>query len=143
MMCEKIGIVNPVEEDKFIINNLLTLIESYKTDYTNTFAALTLDEHYKDPLFESNDFSIWRKHWKERIKDDKNSYKVMENNNPIYIPRNNLVELALKNAINGDKQEFDNLLNLLSQAYNYNAEYYDFQKIPKNFDESYKTYCGT
>ena len=67
----------------------------------------------------------------------------MKMNNPIYIPRNHLVESALKNSINGNKEEFDKLLDKMSNTYNYDAKYYELQKTPKGFDESYKTFCGT
>ena len=143
MMYKKIGITNPIEEDKLLIRDLLTLMESYKADYTNTFAALTLNKDYKDSLFTSNEFNDWKKKWEERTKNDKNSYKIMQMNNPIYIPRNHLVESALNNAINGNKKEFDKLLNLMSQTYNYSLEHDKLQTVPEGFDESYKTYCGT
>ena len=142
-MCKKLGIINPIEEDKLLIRNLLALMESYKAEYTNTFAALTLNETYKDSLFTSDEFNNWRKKWKERTKNDKNNYKIMQKNNPMYIPRNHLVESALKNTINGNKKEFDNLLNLMSHTYNYNVTHDGFQTTPKGFDESYKTFCGT
>ncbi len=143
MMYKKLGITDPIEEDKLLIKDLLTLMESYKADYTNTFAALTLNKEYKDSLFTSNEFNDWKKKWEERTKNDKNSYKIMQMNNPIYIPRNHLVESALKNATDGNKKEFDELLNLMSNTYNYNAKHNGFQTIPKDFDKSYKTFCGT
>ena len=143
MMYEKIGITNPIEEDKLLIKNLLILMESYKADYTNTFVALTIDKENKDSLFRSNDFNNWRKKWKKRIKNEKNSYKRMQINNPIYLPRNHLVESALKDATNGNKEEFDNLLNSMSQTYNYNGKDVGFQIVPDGFDKIYKTFCGT
>ena len=142
-MYGKIGITKPIEEDRLLIKNLLMLMESYKADYTNTFAALTLDKQNKDSLFSSNDFNNWRKKWKKRIKNEQNSYKKMQINNPIYLPRNHLVESALKDATNGNKEEFDTLLNLMSQTYNYNAKDIQFQIVPDGFDKSYKTFCGT
>jgi len=72
-----------------------------------------------------------------------NSYKIMRENNPIYIPRNHLVESALKNAVNGNKKEFNKLLTTMSNTYSYNEKHDGFQSIPKGFDESYKTFCGT
>ena len=143
MMYKKLGIINPIEEDKLLITNLLKLMEFHKADYTNTFAALTLNEIDKGSLFSSNEFINWKKQWEERIKNNKNSYKIMQMNNPMYIPRNHLVEAALKNAINGNNKEFDKLLNLMSDTYNYNSKHHEFQTIPEGFDESYKTFCGT
>jgi len=143
MMYNKLGIINPIKEDQLLIKDLLTLMDSHKADYTNTFSALTLNKPYKDSLFTSNEFKNWKKQWRERIKNDKNSYRIMRANNPNYIPRNHLVESALKNAINGNKKEFDKLLNTMSNTYNYNEKHDGFQTIPEDFDESYKTFCGT
>ena len=142
-MFSKLGIKNPEESDKKFINDLLGLMESYNADYTNTFLSLTLDKTSKDSLFQSNDFKNWKKKWKERTKNDKNSAKLMKENNPIYIPRNHLVESALNNAINGNKEEFDKILNQMSHTYNYEAKSDEFQNVPEDFDKSYKTFCGT
>tara|TARA_Y100001970_G_scaffold23435_1_gene27551 strand:- start:31197 stop:32645 length:1449 start_codon:yes stop_codon:yes gene_type:complete len=143
MMYRKLGIINPIEEDKLLIKKIFSLMEFYKADYTNTFAALTLKKTYKDPLSKTNEFSNWKKRWMKRIKNEKNSYEIMRKNNPIYIPRNHLVESALENAINGNKKEFEKILSLMSQTYNYSAKHDGFQTIPNNFDETYKTFCGT
>ena len=143
MMYKKIGITNPIEGDKVLIINLLKLMESYKSDYTNTFASLALNKPYKNSLYVSNEFKNWEKNWKERIKNEKNSYKTMQMNNPIYIPRNHLIELALKEASNGNKDKFDKMLNLMSKTYDYDIKIDELQTVPKGFDESYKTFCGT
>ena len=66
----------------------------------------------------------------------------MQNNNPLIIPRNHLVELALENSINGNFNQFNNLLDLVSNPYNYKSDN-NFQTVPKGFDDSYKTFCGT
>ena len=104
-------------------------MESHKSDYTNVFVALTLNKPYNDSLFNSSEFDDWRKRWEKRIKNEKNSYKIMQENNPIYIPRNHLVESALKNAIDGNKAEFDELLSMMSNTYNYNTKHEQFQKF--------------
>ena len=143
MMCKKLGIINPIEKDKLLIKNLLTLMETFKADYTNTFASLTLNKPYKDSLSVSSEFKNWKKEWKERIENENSSYKIMKMNNPIYIPRNHLVESALKKVTNGNKEEFDKLLTLMSKTYDYDGKHHGFQTIPKGFDESYKTFCGT
>ena len=75
--------------------------------------------------------------------NNENSFSIMKENNPIYIPRNHLVESALKSAINGNKEEFDKLIDMMSNTYNYNVKYDKLQTVPKDFDQSYKTFCGT
>tara|TARA_X000001036_G_scaffold129322_1_gene122313 strand:+ start:163 stop:1611 length:1449 start_codon:yes stop_codon:yes gene_type:complete len=143
MMYNKLGIINPTKRDKVLIVNLLKLMELYEADYTNTFAALTLNISNKDSLFTSNKFKNWKKKWKARTENNESRTRIMKMNNPIYIPRNHLVESALKNSINGNKEEFDKLLDKMSNTYNYDAKYYELQTTPKGFDESYKTFCGT
>ena len=143
MMGNKLGISNPVEEDQNLISNLLKLMESYKADYTNTFSALTMDKSTEDSLSKSEEFKNWKKQWKQRVENNEDHLKIMEENNPIFIPRNHLVESALKDAINGNRIKFDDLLKNMSSTYNYNLNHNVFQITPKGFDETYKTFCGT
>ena len=143
MMFSKIGITNPEKSDEKFVNDLLELMELHEADYTNTFLSLTLNKSNKDLLFQSPDFKNWLKKWKERVKNDKNCHIIMKKNNPIYIPRNHLVESALNNAIKGNKEEFDKILHQMSNTYEYDVNLDKFQTTPDGFDETYKTFCGT
>jgi len=145
MMYKKLGILKPIEKDKILVDSLLELMNNYKADYTNTFAALTLDDVSNDALFTSNKFKKWQKKWKDRINSLNNnaeSFKLMKEQNPLIIPRNHLVELALENSINGNFNQLNDLLDLVSNPYNYTSDY-SFQNIPEGFDDLYKTFCGT
>tara|TARA_Y100000996_G_scaffold414649_1_gene406171 strand:+ start:1372 stop:2820 length:1449 start_codon:yes stop_codon:yes gene_type:complete len=145
MMYKKLGILEPIEKDKILVESLLELMKNYKADYTNTFAALTLNNRSNDSLFISNEFKKWRKKWKDRINFSDNStkiFKLMHRQNPLVIPRNHLVELALEQSINGNFKYLNDLLDLVSNPYNYKSNY-SFQDTPKGFDDSYKTFCGT
>ncbi len=143
MMFDKLGINNPKEEDKVLIDDLLELMELKKADYTNTFAALTMSTYPKNSLFKSHEFKSWENKWKNRVKYDENSYNIMKDSNPIYIPRNHLVESALESAVRGNKEEFNKLLEVMSNTYNYDVKHEKLQSVPKDFDKYYKTYCGT
>ena len=52
------------------------------------------------------------------------SYLIAEN--PLVIPRNHLVELALENAIQGDISQFNELLNLISKPNDYKSNHDKF-----------------
>tara|TARA_B100001123_G_scaffold415154_1_gene515383 strand:- start:200 stop:1645 length:1446 start_codon:yes stop_codon:yes gene_type:complete len=145
MMYKKLGIIKPIKKDKVLVDSLLKLMENYKADYTNTFAALSLDTESNDTLFVSNEFKQWRNQWKNRINYQKNSIKIlklMQTQNPLIIPRNHLVESALEDSLNQNFDQFDDLLDLVSTPYNYKSNY-SFQNVPEGFDDSYKTFCGT
>ena len=143
MMFDKLGISNPTERDKVLISDLLELMELKKADYTNTFAALTMNSYPKNSFFLSHEFDSWENKWKARVKYNEKSCSIMKQSNPIYIPRNHLVESALESVKSGNKKEFDKLLEAMSNTYNYDVKHDNLQSVPKDFDKSYKTYCGT
>ena len=146
MMFEKLGITQPLNEDKVLVDTLLQLMEENKADYTNTFAALTLNKVSDDSLFTSSQFNDWRKQWENRTNHtDKQikTLKLMQSQNPLVIPRNHLVESALEDAVQGNKSQFNELLNLISKPYDYKSNHNKFQTIPSGFDDCYKTFCGT
>jgi uncharacterized protein YdiU (UPF0061 family) len=128
------------------VDTLLQLMEENKADYTNTFAALTLNKVSDDSLFTSNQFNDWRKQWGKRTNHTDKQIeilKLMQAQNPLFIPRNHLVESALEDAIQGNKSQFNELLNLISKPYDYKPNHNNFQTIPSGFDDCYKTFCGT
>ena len=146
MMYKKIGIIKPIEEDKVLVDTLLQLMDNHQADYTNTFAALTLNKVCDDSLCTSSKFNEWRKQWKIRTNRTDNqikALKLMQTQNPLVIPRNHLVESALENVIHEKKSQFNELLNLISKPYNYKVNHENFQTIPTGFDECYKTFCRT
>jgi uncharacterized protein YdiU (UPF0061 family) len=121
-------------------------MEENKADYTNTFAALTLNKVSDDSLFTSSRFNEWRKQWGNRTNHRDNrikALKLMQSQNPLVIPRNHLVESALEDAIQGNKSQFNELINLISKPYDYKSNHNNFQTIPSGFDDCYKTFCGT
>ena len=145
MMFKKIGISAPVEKDKVLVDTLLELMTQYKADYTNTFAALTLNKSCEDKLFSSMKFKNWHKKWKERIDFSDKNFKgrqLMKNQNPLVIPRNHLVESALHKSSVGNFDQFNEMLDLVSRPYELKSNF-SFQNVPIGFDENYKTFCGT
>ena len=68
----------------------------------------------------------------------------MRKNNPLFIPRNHLVDKAIKSAVSGDMGFINKLLVILSKPYEYQDGVEKFMKPPsKNFEESFQTFCGT
>jgi uncharacterized protein YdiU (UPF0061 family) len=65
--------------------------------------------------------------------------------NPIYIPRNHLVEEALAAATNeADLKPFERLLAVIAHPYDERPELANYgQPASQNFTACYKTFCGT
>ena len=93
-----------------------------------------------------DDFLKWKERWKIRLSvnnNDKTSEKTMKKSNPVVIPRNHLVEDALKTAETGDLKKTNRLLKVLSEPYKIQSSIQDLQTSPKPSKIPYKTFCGT
>jgi len=146
MICNKIGILQPKESDRTLVENLMTLLNRYQPDYTSFFIQLEQFEPSKDKLFLSSEFIEWYKPWKERIRTGQtieDALGLMQANNPSVIPRNHLVEEALNSAVVGNTDGFNALLEQLKQPYKRDKVLLANQEVPDGFDQSYQTFCGT
>ena len=147
IMRRKLGIFNEEALDKAIIEDLLSMMEKYKEDYTNTFVSLTLNNNMDKGMFISEEFKTWYKNWQERLKRQENSIEevnsLMKEYNPYVIPRNHRVEEAIESAENGDFTVMRKLINILSNPYEYSDVQKEYTKLPKPSSCAYKTYCGT
>jgi uncharacterized protein YdiU (UPF0061 family) len=69
--------------------------------------------------------------------------EAMDHVNPIYIPRNHLVDAALKAAAAGDMGPFDHLSDVLSRPFTQQKDAEAFAApAPANFGR-FVTFCGT
>ncbi len=145
MMRNKIGLADEDEKDKFLILDLLTWMHKNKVDYTNTFCHLMNFQTQNDIVYENNEFSNWKKRWQERLSQNSSSEKyinLMRSVNPLVIPRNHIVEDALKKANQGNFEPINNFLKILSSPYTDQKHITEYQ-IPSQSDENYQTFCGT
>ncbi len=143
MMRSKLGLTDRSEEDDVLIKDLLTWMQSKKSDFTNTFCNLMDINHANDEEFEDSDFVLWKKNWKERVNNN-DCLNIMKKTNPILIPRNYLVEEALTEAeTEGKFTKFNELIVVLSKPYEQSDIDEKYSKTPQIQAEPYKTFCGT
>ncbi|MFD1037087.1 YdiU family protein [Virgibacillus byunsanensis] len=147
-MRAKLGIFNEEAEDESLVEGLLTMMQKYSADYTNTFRALTFDKSRDAVLFETPEFAQWYEQWQARLgrqEESKNaSRELMQNNNPAVIPRNHRVEEALEAAVNqGDFSVMQRFLDVLSSPYTHSPEKADYTTLPAGSTRPYRTFCGT
>ncbi len=148
MMGKKIGLQHAEEniEAQQIIRDLLDWMKKNEADYTNTFlviqSTLTDTGIYAEPSFK-----IWYNNWVKLATQNQSSQGaiiVMQAYNPIFIPRNHLVEEALDHACyKKDYTLFNQLLTAVCNPYKFNEAFVHFQQPPLDGDNNYKTFCGT
>ena len=116
-----------------------------KADFTNTYNRLLYPASVQSEIYEHNEFQEWQKEWKKRIATENDWQLIMQKSNPVYIPRNHLVEAVLDELITtGKNLSFEKYMERLSAPYaapNFDSMY--MQPPSSNDDQCYKTYCGT
>lgn len=147
-MRAKLGIFNEEPEDESLIEGLLSIMQEYGADYTNTFRALTFDNIEDTVLFGKVEFDKWYKLWQERLtrqeESKASSKELMKSSNPAVIPRNHRVEEAIKAAVEqGDYSVMEQLLDALSKPYAHSKEQDYYSTLPESSSCPYRTYCGT
>lgn len=147
-MRAKLGIFNEEPEDESLIESLLSMMQKYHADYTNTFLALTFDTRSETELFNVPEFTQWHEIWQARLgrqpEPKGTSKELMRNSNPALIPRNHRVEEALEAAVKyEDYRVMEQFLNVLASPYAHSPEQADYSKLPEASTCPYKTFCGT
>ena len=96
-----------------LIVGILGWLAAGRVDYTGFFRTLTDAVSVGKPP--------WFEHWQARVgegADRTAAARLMQQRNPIYIPRNHKVEEALRAAVKqNDLAPFRQLLNLVTQPY--------------------------
>ena len=67
----------------------------------------------------------------------------LRSNNPFIIPRNHLVEEAIKDASYDNFEKFHKLFDLVSKPYKFDEENHKYHIPPEIINNNYKTFCGT
>jgi serine/tyrosine/threonine adenylyltransferase len=148
----KLGLVKKYETDEQLINELLNLMEINKTDYTLTFRGLASmvfddDNKFKNYFLNQANINDWVDRWRTRLSfeenDKQNISKFIKTINPAYIARNHRVEEMIQNALSKDYSYFETLTKVLSNPYDDQLKYKDYQKPPEENQIVTQTFCGT
>ena len=147
MMKKKLGLIDNNSKDEQLIIELLSWMHQNKADYTNTFCYLMNECKSNNEIYNEKNFILWKKKWEDRIKLNNNSLekslKIMRQVNPLVIPRNHLVEDALKYATKmNDINKVIELLKVLENPYSTISSTSFYQSTPHS-EKNYVTYCGT
>ncbi|MBS0641886.1 MAG: YdiU family protein, partial [Proteobacteria bacterium] len=147
----KIGIEEPREGDDDLTQDLLRLMAEHKADFTLTFRRLgdtvAGDEAPLRALFgDGSGLDAWLQRWRARLsaQDPASVQAALRAVNPIFIPRNHLVEAALKAAAEeADFQPFEELLQVISRPFEDDPARQRFTLPAQEQERVLQTFCGT
>lgn len=147
-MKKKLGLVGDEDQDKELMESLLTIMHEHELDFTNTFRALTLQKLDEYDLQSIPTFMKWVEGWQERVSRQEQSleeiHEMMRQHNPAIIPRNHRVEEVLSAAVDsGNLTPLHQFLQVLSEPYAYTEAQIPYTALPEKCSSPYQTFCGT
>lgn len=160
-MQEKLGLSTQLDNDKALIEELLDIMAANKADFTLTFyylSQISVDSTIGNPgeqekmlhgLFTDADqmkqwLVKWRARLAEELLDDHARQVRMQRVNPVYIPRNHLIEAAIRAAEDSaDFSLFHDLHEVLQAPYERQTGRGVYMLPPEPDEVVEQTFCGT
>ena len=154
-LSRKLGLRRPRPDDLSLGQDLLERMARSDADFTLTFrrlcdaAAGPHGDAAVRALFSTpSAFDDWALRWRHRLAEERDQgnerSEVMRAANPLFIPRNHLVEEAISAAVNNDDfSVFDSLLTVLSTPYEEQPNFGRFADPPQPDQVVRQTFCGT
>ncbi len=133
------AVVNP------LVDELVALLQASHVDHTSFFrhlgaAARGDGEPARGLFLDLAAFDAWAERWRALDPDA----DAMDRANPVYIPRNHLVEEALTAATAGDLAPFERLLDVVGSPFEARPGLERYAaRAPEDFGATYRTFCGT
>ncbi|MET3901828.1 protein adenylyltransferase SelO [Paenarthrobacter sp. 4246] len=145
-MKAKLGLPEEIDDDVAspLVDDLLELVQEARADYTSFFrslgkAARGQVEPARGTVLDMAAFDAWLERWRALTPDA----DAMDRVNPIYIPRNHLVEEALAAATEGEMGPAERLLSAVSDPWTEHPGLEEYaMPAPESFGP-YRTFCGT
>ncbi len=155
-MREKLGLSTEHNNDRELIEELLNIMHHNQADFTLTFYYLSQlfnNVLEQDKLLHSlftdvEAIKAWLLKWRKRlnqesVKDEVRQAK-MQSVNPVYIPRNHLIEAAIRSAEDAaDFTPFHDLYDVLQKPFELQAGREKYMLPPKPEEVVEHTFCGT
>jgi uncharacterized protein YdiU (UPF0061 family) len=149
MYQRKLGLTEKANNNhEKLITDLLTIMEKYQLDYTQTF--LQLERYLESNQIPEipNELSDWITNWQTEAGQSNEqtaiAIQIMKQTNPVVIPRNHHMESVLNECISNLKNDRAlQFLKVLQTPYTQTAAAEPFQTLPADGDKNYQTFCGT
>lgn len=151
-MRAKLGLGQPHKADEQLIDSLFGELEQHAVDFTSFFRALAQllrgdGDMLQALLPDAEAMAPWIADWWAQLEREAiaplERADAMDAVNPLYIPRNHLVEAALVAAEAGDMAPWSELLEVVQNPYIERAEWAAFAQPAPIDADPYKTFCGT
>jgi uncharacterized protein YdiU (UPF0061 family) len=145
-MRTKLGLPEGLDDEvaSAVVADLVALVQADHVDHTSFFrrlgaAARGDAEPARGMFLDLAGFDAWTARWLALGPDA----DAMDRANPVYVPRNHLVEEALAAATEGDLAPLERLLEAVSAPYDERAGLERYAEPAPDSFAGYQTFCGT
>ncbi len=155
-MREKLGLATDAPDDAELVSDFLDLLDRDNADFTLAFRHLSSlgvepsaqDETIASLFANRAEIDAWLARWRQRLcsegSQDGERQQRMQAVNPLYIPRNHLVEAAIRAAEDhGDLKPFHQLCEVLQNPFETQPGREEYARPPKPEERVLQTFCGT
>lgn len=153
LMIRKIGLTEVPADDESLLDDLPAAMEADGLDWTTTFRDLADSLRPRDPAAgisapRGRRIDEWTKRWRIQLDREGGDLQLvadqMDSVNPIYIPRNHLVDSALRSSTTGDYGTVIELIDVLGDPFTKRPGLERFaEPAPEAFNSGFRTFCGT
>ncbi|WP_040156840.1 protein adenylyltransferase SelO [Mobilicoccus massiliensis] len=146
VMAAKLGVRTGAEDDpevRTLVSDVLALLTRERIDHTQFFRALT-DGSARELVDDAAPFDVWLERRSALLDPDTAAREARMNAaNPVYIPRNHVVEDVLGAATEGDLAPFMRVLPALRTPFTRRDGFEDLARPAPAGTPQHITYCGT
>ena len=152
LMCEKIGLNGGKKENQTLLRNLLKIMMDNEADYTITFRNLSKvlfedSDEFFNQFSEKKEINVWLSNWKQALKNEFKDLTELTDRlnriNPVYIPRNHQVQLAIDLAYENDFSKMLEMIEVFKNPFKEVSEYVSYSQAPLEKEKIRRTFCGT
>ena len=155
-MCKKLGLKPNTNLNQMLLQNFLDLLTKEQCDFTLGFRYLaenlqpdtTAKPGISDFFQLPKAFSPWLEQWRAQVHKENTDISAIQkqllNTNPVFIPRNHLIEEVIQDAnTRNDLSAFHSLVDLLENPFDYHPEKKSYALPPRPEQVVKNTFCGT
>ncbi len=143
LMGAKLGLDEPREEDRALVDAFLRRLEDEEKDFTLSFRELASRVDADDESM----FGPFETQWRARLVEQGAGAATVRGRmnaaNPLFIPRNHQVERAIQAAFTGDYSVFHELNAVLRRPFDEQPEHASLTLAPEPEQRVTRTFCGT
>ena len=155
-LMRKIGLLDLCEANDRLAEDLFSCMSDGQADFTLTFRRLSdlkriataADDAFIDLFSGNSNILDWLARWRARLatenRSDIDRTIDMKTVNPLFIPRNHLIEEVIRAAVDhNDLNPFNQLLNVISRPYDEQSHMKKYAEPPMPDQIVMQTFCGT